>query len=260
MLTVHDMIPFIEKKSVSLSYYLQLSYLLPRVLSKVDHIVCVSEWTKNVLCDRYQGLEQKITVIPHGFDSFSFKGPGFSSEESKTLKLLYIARYEKYKRIDFLLEVVKRAAGKLSLDLITDSKGHYILSKTYAYLVADGTLRLWTGLSDVDMKHRFTAANVYVHTSLFEGYGLPVAEAMSFGLPVVYQGGSAVDEVVGPDGGFPLLGAQNSLDDWIDRIMEAHAAAGSPDFGLRLQKICESRCSWSESARKLISIYDRLAL
>ena len=260
VITVHDMIPYLAKKSVSLSYYLQFIHILPRVLHAVDHIVCVSEWTRSVLNQYFGGFESKITVIPHGFNSFTFKGRVGTKNDSMRIRLLYIARLEKYKRIEFLLEIVKKSKGKFSLDLVTDLRGSKLLSRDYSELIRSGLVRFWTGLSDEEMKNLFFSTDVYVHPSLYEGYGLPVAEAISFGLPVVFQSGSAIDEVVGPDGGFPMHGTSRSIEDWIDRILEAYNEAKAPDFSSRMQNICERRGGWAESARTLISIYDNLGL
>ena len=260
VLTIHDMIPFIEKKSVSLSYYLQMIHILPKVVASVDHIVCVSEWTKSVLCSYFSSLEHKISVIPHGFDSFIYQERKSIKNDHEKIRLLYISRYEKYKRIELLLQILQKTKEKFVLDLVTDSKGRAHLLKTFGDLIGKGFLRVWSGLSDAEIKTLFQSADVYVHPSLYEGYGLPVAEAMSFGLPVVFQSGSAIDEVVGPDAGFPLCGTKNTLDDWIDRIIEAYNASKTTGFRNRLQCVCESRSSWRDSAGTLIAIYDRLAL
>ena len=260
VLTVHDLIPFIERKSVSSSYYFQLRHLMPKVLRSVDHIVCVSEWTRSVVNTYFSGFDKKITVIPNGFPSHGFHGHTEKLErpDSNRVRLLYISRFEKYKKIDFLLKILQKSPEKVSLDLVTDNKGRAFLSRVYMNLIKKGTLRIWSGLTDEALRELYCLADVYVHTSLYEGFGLPVAEAMSFGLPVVFQSGSAVDEVVGPNGGFPMHGLNNSPEDWLDRILEAHHISKTDDFQSRIKQICESKGDWSQSARTLITIYDSL--
>jgi glycosyltransferase involved in cell wall biosynthesis len=92
-----------------------------------------------------------------------------------------------------------------------------------------------------------------VHPSLFEGYCLPAAAAVSHGVPVVYTRGSGIDEVVAEAG----VGLDPSADGqtWAETIL---ALLANPDR----EKLCRTRweraLSWDDVAAGTAALYDKL--
>ncbi|MBF0440465.1 MAG: glycosyltransferase [Oligoflexales bacterium] len=256
ILTIHDLIPFLARDDVSMFYLMQLKYCLPKVLPVVDQIVCDSCWTKKTVVEFFPYVESKTKVVPLGFPEF--KGKEVYRKDAETVGILSVSRFEKYKRFNLLCDIVKKMDGKFVLTLVTDQKGLLWARENFSDLIRKSYLIPLTSLTREDLEMKYREADVYVHTSLYEGFGLPPTEALSFGIPVVYQSGSAVDEILGKKVAFPML-LSHSIDDWIDKIKQANELSYLSDFQKKIKEEVGSWNTWSRTADQLIELYDSLA-
>jgi glycosyltransferase involved in cell wall biosynthesis len=258
VLTVHDLIPFIDKGGVSKSYYYQMKLILPRALEAAERIICVSEWTKNVLCDFYPFAAGKATVISNGF-SAQMRKEAFSRVKTpkENITLLYVSRDEKYKRIDHIIELIQQSKRGLRLNLVTCHQGKLRVEAHYPDLIDKGRVSVYTNLRQQELESLFMDSDVYVQASLYEGFGLPLVEALTWGLPVVCQAGSAVDEVV--EGGLGMLMTRDSNQkQWIEAIVAAYEASCNDSYLNDLQRKLAKKPSWRDAAEKLQKVYQSL--
>jgi alpha-1,3-rhamnosyl/mannosyltransferase len=154
---------------------------------------------------------------------------------------------EAYKQLDPALQ----AAWPL---LLVGDKGW--LTETLAASLEQQSQVRWLGyVPDEDMPGLYQAAGVFVYVSLFEGFGMPVLEAMVNGVPVLTSNVSSMPEVAGDAA---LLVNPLSIDDIADSLRtllqdeslrQALAVAGQE----RAQ-----RFNWKESARRLVDIGETL--
>ena len=96
------------------------------------------------------------------------------------------------------------------------------------------------------------APKLFVFPSLYEGFGLPVLEAMSCGTPVISSNRSSIPEIVGSAA---VLVDPTSIRDLADRIVEL---LKNPDERMRLSQLGleqASRFSWIEAARQTLDVY-----
>lgn len=252
VVTIHDLIPFLSPAGVSKSLKWQMRVLLPRVVERVDRIIAVSEWTRRVLTDLYPRAADKIAVIPNGFPSW--QGPSELKEAPLTspMRLLAVGRWEAYKRFDRLINIVKKAEGRIKVQLLTDQRGIDWVTAHGATLVQQGRLELFSQVDDQQLDRLYDISSALIHTSEFEGFCLPAAEALARGLPVIYQKGSGIDEVVGRCG--YGLSAQEPIEAWLNAI---ESFEWRPSLA-ELQSWVESQCSWSDVAVATRGVYNEV--
>jgi glycosyltransferase involved in cell wall biosynthesis len=114
-------------------------------------------------------------------------------------------------------------------------------------------------ISHEELTKRYSAAQVAVVPSLYEGFGFPAAEAMACGLPVISSSAGALPEVVGRDGEAGVLvppADAGSIAAALKRLM--------PDEGLRrrmgaaARRRVETHFTWEQAARKTVGVYEEL--
>lgn len=254
VLTVHDVIPLIDRVSVSTASHWQLWGLLPQALRAADRIVCVSEWTRKTLLERFPEVAGRAGVIHNGVEH---KVSQKKSKDPGKVRILMVARSETYKRLDQYLRLIKRFGPELRAVLITDQRGRELAENFAKDEIQSGKLKLPANATDEEIAQIYAETDVYVHTSRYEGFCLPAADALAHGCPVVYQRGTAIDEVCGDEAGFPLAAAA-SLDDWHTAVIDAFALSQSP----RCKAACEGQLgtlpSWKEASLVLKNLYNDL--
>lgn len=252
VLTIHDLIPLLMPDS-SVASHLQTKSAYEVILKQVHHIVCVSEWTKSTLMARYPHVAKKVSVIPNGFPRFVGKQQSFSCDR---VNVLTVSRYETYKKFDDLLRIVAAAPNRFHFHIVTNEEGSRWLQRHASDSVMK-RLSLFMRLSDEELQKKYQESDIYLHTSLYEGFGLPIADALAHGLAVVYRQGSAVDEVAGKIGGFPVSGVQG-VDEWLQALTKASQTLESSAFQALLRTDVEQRPRWDDAAVQLCAIYANL--
>jgi len=208
VITVHDLayihFPSILK-GVDLAY--RQKYV-PRFLSRADHILTVSDFTRQDLMTRFRELEAPITVTPNGCrDVFRRR----SQEEIEIFRneytagrpyFFYYGALNARKNIDNLLrafEAFKKDTKSDHLMVLSGHKGWKTqeMMKVYKHHAFRDDI-LFTGyLEDEQLSAWLSAATALTYVSKFEGFGLPVLEAMRSGVPVITSRKSSMEEVAG---------------------------------------------------------------
>ena len=199
----------------------QLTSWTARSIKKASHLFAISESTKNDIIERYQIAEKKISVTYPGYDRQRFKTQVSSFKIEKIKKkykipgdyLLFLSTLKPGKNIEGLVEAFKLTIShKQSLMLrnkpsamklvIAGKKGW--LYQTIFDRVKElglGKRVIFTGFVDEeDAPALIAGAKVFVLPSFWEGFGIPVIEAMACGVPVVVSDAGSLPEVVGKAG------------------------------------------------------------
>ncbi len=182
-----------------------------RAVGQADHILSVSEATKQDLIKLYGVSKDKVSVVHNGYDS-----DVFNLTQKADKKILSSYQLDTNGYILFLGTIQPRKnAIKLvqAFHLLKDAgyKGKLVIAGAIGWL-ADDTLKVikespeygdivMTGyVSDSTRKSLYTHADVYVLPSLYEGFGVPAIEAMGCGAPVAVANNSSLPEVIGDAG------------------------------------------------------------
>lgn len=169
------------------------------------HIIVPSTTTKSDLIRAYGVDDQKITVIHHGVsERFGSIAPSMVRDLRTRLQLsgpyiLSVGTIQPRKNFAILGEamVMLRDWGIDCTLVIAGKQGwlaDQVLDRLHSFDLGNH-LRIVDYMSDNDLPALYAGASAYVQPSLFEGFGLPVVEAMSSGIPVVVSSASCLPEI-----------------------------------------------------------------
>lgn len=236
--------------------------LVPRFLRACDRIIAISESTKRDAVRLYGIPEEKI-VVTHlaAEDRFRPADPDRVDEVRGRFGLpprflLYVGTIEPRKNLDVLLGALVRLKGQgREVPLVVAGKLGWLYDGFLAKIRSLGleNLVLLPGfVPDDDLPALYTAAEVFVYPSVYEGFGIPVLEAMGCGTPVLCSDVSSLPEVAG-DGGILLSsGDPAAWAEAIARLMESAALRGElREKGFRQA----SRFRWEETASRTWEVY-----
>lgn len=254
VLTIHDLIPLLSPKDVSFAYYAQMRTFLRFFVERVQQLVFVSEWTKNCFNDLVPQYKGGMDVVPNGCPVLDIQPlPAFQGR----WHVLSVGRHESYKNLDMILDVL-REQPDVDFTLVTDAWGVKDFSQRAAREIGQGRLTLRQGLDEAAMRAEYVKAHIYFHPSRFEGFGLPLIEALAVGRPVVYQRGHGFDDYAPKPYAFGV-GRDATIADWCQAINQAkhlatEAATNPAVFNAERLKLP----TVSAQAMKISKIYDNL--
>lgn len=253
VITIHDIIPIIAKGMVSRASTLQLSYLLPKVLQAADKVICVSKWTRDTIIGSYPSVADKTVVIPNGFlnnTNMIVNSSANKSSKGQIIHALSVMRYEPYKRFDRLLDILNGLDQRFRLSLVTDAQGEAWIKSHGKSYIDSGRLSIGRGLSDSQLSQWFANCDFLLHTSEYEGFCLPAAQAIAASKPVIFKAGSGIDEVVGPAG----LGLGDCTDEWVDAISSGQYMIEKEIIAKHISQ----QKTWASVAIDLKQLYNKL--
>ena len=263
VLTVHDLGFLHLPDSFPLALRLALRVLVPRSVAQARRIITDSEFARRDIAARYSVHPDKIVAIPLA------AGAGFhpcdSAETAQVLArydlrpgfLFSLGRLNRRKNLERLLlaHARLRASGATDAPLVIGGKPDYGAGEVLrrAQLSGSRSTVRWMGLiPDDDLPRFYSGASCFVYPSLFEGFGLPVLEAMACGTPVVTSNRTALPELAGDAA---LLVDPESVDELtaaIGRVL-TDAALAQELGGRGLER--SRRYSWAETARRTLAVY-----
>jgi alpha-1,3-rhamnosyl/mannosyltransferase len=227
--------------------------LAKNVLARADRLIAISENSRQDAA-RLLGLAaERIEVIYPGVPEVYF---GAQARPSEKPYLLYVGTIEPRKNVDTLLDAWESFRLRDDFDLIVAGASGWAGAKTLARLRAQPTGVRYLGYVPEDELPGLTAgASAFVYPSLYEGFGLPVAQAMAAGVPVITSNTSCLPEVA--DGGALLVDPRSAAEiqgamDKLLTSLELRRELGAAGMA-RAQK--EYR--WKVCARKSLEFFHR---
>jgi glycosyltransferase involved in cell wall biosynthesis len=266
--TVHDLGFLHVPESFPAALRMALRVLVPRTLGRATRIVTGSKFSARDICGRY-GLDPgKVTVIPLGASARFHPRP--SVETARVLAryglrpgfLFSLGRLNRRKNLERLLVAYGRlrAAGVSDVPLVIAGKADYGAPgvRRRAQRFPDRERVVFAGMvPDADLPYFYAGAACFVYPSLFEGFGLPVIEAMACGTPIVCSDRAALPELVGEAGLLVDPADVDALADAMARLV------GDPVFAAELGERGRAQSggySWPETARRTLDVYRAAAM
>jgi len=261
VLMVHDL-AFLHTASCPPGLSLALRALVPWSVRRATRIVTPSEFTRRDLQARYGVAPHRIRVTWNGVRE-NFR-PLTETEIRAVLSryglepgfLFSLGRLNRRKNVGTVLRAYAalRAQGRADLSLVIGGKvDHGVEDLVRGFRASSRPSRVrWVGLiPDADLPAFYAGATCFVYPSLFEGFGLPLLEAMACGCPVVSSDRTACPEVVGSAGLLVDPEDVTAIAAAIGRILDDDALRDD----LRDRGLARSRLfTWEESARRTLGM------
>jgi glycosyltransferase involved in cell wall biosynthesis len=193
---VHDLIPLrFFKKFSPLTYYFR--YYLPHVLEQSEHIICNSLATAQDIIEFFNIKVEKITPIALAYNSNHFRYLNLPTQNY----FLYIGRQDSYKNLHRLISAFAALPNCYDYELwlagSTDKRYTPKIINQVEQLDLTRQVKFLDYVAYTDLPKLINSAIALVFPSLWEGFGLPVLEAMACGTPVITSNLSSLPEVVG---------------------------------------------------------------
>ncbi|MBI3932145.1 MAG: glycosyltransferase family 4 protein [Acidobacteria bacterium] len=261
VVTIHDL--FFLKHPDMTEAEIRRDYvpLVREHVRRADGVICVSEFTASEARILLDVPPEKIAVIPNGVDP-TYREPLAPEEVDSVLArrrlpkgaLLYVGSEEKRKNLVNLAMAYMGLArrGRTLPPLVLVGPGSHWAS---GGAIAAPRIHATGYLETREIRALMAASVALVLPSLEEGFGLPVAEAMAAGLPVVCSRGSALEEVAG--GAATLVDPLNtrSIADGIERILDDRRLADEQ----RRRGLARSQAfDWDAAAARTLEFYHRV--
>lgn len=212
------------------------------------HIIVPSQQTRLDLLQHYSTRDDKITVIHHGIHP-RYRNPDPAKkpvvlEHYRLGKpfVLAVGTIHPRKNLLVLAKAMAESSVSAEYDLVIAGKRGWMSDQVIHELESVGLgprLRLLDYVRDDDLPALYASAALFVQPSRFEGFGMPVLEAMATGTPVICAAGSSLTEIAGDAAMYFDLTESDSLPHQIDRLlsdtalqaqMRTHALTWSMSF------------------------------
>lgn len=255
VITVHDMIHerfsehFSDKDTTALTKRL--------AVERADHVICISETTRQDLLEITNINPAKVSVVYHGFD-LTVKPTEFDGNAIDEPYILYVGARGGYKNFARLFRAYGNTpALHKQCKLVCFGGGQFTRAEQQLRqelgLAADRLL--WVGGNDRILSRLYRHATAFVYPSLYEGFGIPPLEAMSYGCPVVCSNGGSIPEVVGDAGEFFDPHDEGAIAQAIEQVVFSRERA---DALRALGEKRITRFSWDACAEQTYRIYKSL--
>jgi glycosyltransferase involved in cell wall biosynthesis len=206
VVTVHDLTPIVYPEDHPRSVRWNYSKRLPKILARSAAVIADSEHTRLDIIEHYGLDPDHIKVIGLGYDPVNFR----SVNDDSTLKryglvrgnyIIAVGSANRRKNLATLIKAFGRIRGQIPHSLVLAgpiSPSQEQSLREIARQHRTGDRLIFTGyIPDADLPAVYSGAALFAYISLYEGFGLPVLEAMACGVPVLASNSTSIPEVAG---------------------------------------------------------------
>ena len=272
VVTVHDLIPLVFPEQFLIGIRGRVKWNMQKIaLRRVDTIITVSECSKKDVERIVHIPESKIHAV------YSAATPGYEVKQSKQLEQVIKEKYQLPEHFMLFVGDVnwnKNVLGLLSafaLVLQKKKNSHVVLvggafkkrelleTQQIEQCIHDLHLEshvTMTGfVSQEDLVVLYSLATCLVEPSFYEGFGLPVLEAMVCGCPVVIADNSSLSEIAGPS----LKMDAGNIQNMAETILVMLGLSEPARKKLRLDSIAWAKTfSWEKTAHETVAVYETM--
>jgi glycosyltransferase involved in cell wall biosynthesis len=235
--TVHDLAVLRHPGAFGRWTQLYVPRVAPHVVRAAQRVIAVSEFTAGEIERLLRVPRERIRVIANGVEAaFTPEGPRADGEY-----VLAVGTLEPRKNLARVIEAAERLGVELRV----------VGARGWGAVDVRGANVTWSGrVDDAELARLYRGARCLVYPSLYEGFGIPILEAMACGTPVVTSRGGATEEIAG--GAAVLVDPLDAGDiaAWIERA--------GPE--LRERGLERARgFTWDETAQRTHAVYEEVA-
>lgn len=263
--TIHDVIPYICPETSSRLDWLIYRFWLPLAVRRLDAVITDSQQSKADIVAHLSVSPEKVTVIPcaankryRPLETADIK-PILTRHGLDFPYILYVGSIGARKNLPRLLEAYAQLRGwSTHWRLVIVGARKWKASPVYETvqrLNLAGHVHFTGFVEEEDLPALYNGADLFAFPSLYEGFGLPVLEAMACGVPVVTSNTSSLPEVAGDAALLVDPANVDAIAAAMRRILEDPALAAD----LRRRGLARAaEFSWERTARETIAVYEKV--
>jgi glycosyltransferase involved in cell wall biosynthesis len=218
-------------------------------ITRADGVICVSEATRADVLSVYAISPERVWTVPHAVDPLFWQ----MTDQLEEPFILYVGRRDRFKNFETLLRAFSRWAYRGDFTLI--AAGGTDWTTPEMELIRDVGMAdrvQWAGrIDDETLCGLYNRAAAFVYPSLYEGFGIPLLEAMACGCPVIASRIPSSVEVAGDAALYFEAQDVDALIGALDTAISEGRASARVAAGLERVRAY----SWEESARKVLDVY-----
>lgn len=207
VVTIHDLSTIDHPEWFTPAFSAWYGYLLPRLARNAVRVITISEFSRQRILDRFKLAEERVIAIPNGVD----RGTFFPRDESQILSTLKKYGLDRpYLLTVGSLEIRKNLLRLMQAWQELPSYHHTLCMvvigaagpafRTSAFEHISDSVKFLGYIPDSDLPALYSGALAFVFPSLYEGFGLPVLEAMACGTPVLASNSTSLPYILGDSG------------------------------------------------------------
>jgi len=228
-------------------------------VKRADHVVCISEQTRKDLVDIFNINPDNTSVVHLGFSLTQCEiGRNTETASNDRPYLLYVGSRSGYKNFEgFIRAFTSNGRLRNDFDVVAFGGGAFGARELSLFVelgVPVGCVRHEAG-DDARLATLYRGAAMFVYPSLYEGFGIPPLEAMSFDCPVVCSNTSSMPEVVGDAALFFDPSDVSSIE---SALVELAGSADLRDTLIARGRERIKRFSWKRCAEETVDIYKKV--
>jgi glycosyltransferase involved in cell wall biosynthesis len=254
VVTIHDVYHLANSSSFSLVKITLMKSYMSFINLFADRVITVSNFSKSEII-RYTSISaQKINVIHLAVDDNYTHIDNDSSERNEYI--LCVGNVKPHKNL--LLSLI-------AFSKIDDKKiKFYIVGQRDGFITNDSSLSeqirnlgnrvVFTGkVSDNEVRRYYKHAKLFLFPSKYEGFGLPILEAMKFKLQIIASTSASIPEIAGPDIIYFDAEDVTDLTKKIDDLLSGRISCNIDEYDVQLKKF-----SWDRTVREHINIFKQV--
>jgi len=258
IVTIFDLIPLRASRGVSASARLFFRLAIMLAVQTSRRIIVPSLSARDDLAATLGVAREKPAVIPLAADA-RFRPMGAPERERVRAKyslpdkyILYVGINKPHKNLETLVAAWERAGVDAGLVIA----GAW--DERYGERLREKEIKIISNIDDADLPALYSAATVFATASLYEGFGLPLLEAMACGAPCISSSASSLPEVGGDAVLYFDPRDADALAQLIARVVNDRAAQKELR-GKSLARAASPEFSWERTASETLRVYKQVA-
>lgn len=256
--TIHDVKPLLFpelRPRANLNSRIE-DWLVGNRWQTIDQVITVSEHSRRDLLAHVPLHADQVSVTPLGLDAERFR-PAEQRHEGRPY-VFCVAGSDPTKNVGVLVEAFAalpdNVRNRFDLILAGDVCKREDIRAAVDHRGLSAQVKLVGLVSDAELVTLYQQATVFVFPSLYEGFGLPVLEAMGCGCPVICSNASSLPEAAGEAAVFVDPRRAEQLAQELARVLESTDLQKS----LRMRSLARAKeCGWERTARQTVAVYER---
>lgn len=262
VVTIHDLIflkfPELYRRTERYIYLKKFRHSC----QNADRVIAVSEQTKNDIVDIFKIPADKISVIYQSCQKEFFNKLDSQAKSDLETKyqlpkayVLYVGSFTERKKVLHLIQALKILKPTLDFPIVLVGNGKGYKQKILDYISKhdlSSSVKMLSNVPNEDLPGIYQQASLFVYPSVYEGFGIPIIEALASGTPVITSQGGCFPEAGGPSSSYIEPGNIEELAFQIESIL-----TDKPRQILMIQKGTEyvRRFQGKETADQLNALY-----